>query len=327
MISINLNIAPMRRTTRSIPTYPGETMNKHKILVADDYGKKFYDELATYGEVVKATDVDDDVGLDDVTVLVVRSKTKVNEELVDRMQNLKCVISATHGIDHVNVDCLKEKGIKFYNIPVQSYDVAQGVMAYILAHSTNLVEGDRSMKRGEWEKKELRGCRIKGKTLGIIGYGKIGREVAKMASALEMKVVVYDPYAKDNEFAVTLDKLLETSDFITIHVPLTEETKGMIGRNEISKMKNGAYLINTARGGIIDEEALLDALCEGKLSGVALDVYEHQPPFQNELSNRLIKDKRAIATPHSIGQTFEAIEEKGEGVIKIIKGHIRRHAL
>jgi len=301
-------------------------MNKHKVLVADDYGKRFYDELAGYGEVVKATDIDDDVQLDDVTILVVRSKTKVNEELVDRMRNLKCVITATHGIDHVDADYLKEKGIKFYNIPVQSYDVAQGVMAYILAHSTNLVEGDRSMKRGEWKKKELMGCRVKGKTLGIIGYGRIGKEVARMASALEMKVVVYDPYVKTDEFAVTLDELLEKSDFITIHVPLTEETRHMIGKNEISKMKDWTYLINTSRGGVIDEEALLDALHEGKISGVALDVYEHHPPFENKLSNRLIKEERVIATPHSIGQTIEAIEEKGEGVIEIIKDYIRRHS-
>ncbi|KPV64221.1 MAG: Glyoxylate reductase [Candidatus Bathyarchaeota archaeon BA2] len=302
-------------------------MNKHKILVADDYGKKFYDELARYGEVVKATDVDDDIQLDDVTMLVVRSKTKVNEELVNRMRNLKCVITATHGIDHVDVNCLKEKGIEFYNIPVQSYDIAQGVIAYILAHSTNLVEGDRSMKRGEWKKKKLMGCRIKGKTLGIIGYGRIGKEVARMASALEMNVVVYDPYVK-SEIAVTLNELLEASDFITIHVPLTEKTKHMIGKNEISKMKDGAHLINTSRGGVIDEEALLDALHRGKLSGVALDVYEHHPPFENKLSNRLIKDKRVIATPHSIGQTIEAIEEKGEGVLKIIKDYIRRrHSL
>jgi len=297
-------------------------MNKHKILVADDYGEEFYEELAKYGEVVKAIDIDDDAQLDDVTILVVRSKTKVNQKLVERMQNLKCVITATHGIDHIDLDHLKEKRIKFYNIPVQSYDVAQGVMAYILAHSTNLVEGDRSMKREEWKKKELRGCRVKGKTLGIIGYGRIGKEVAKMASALEMNVVVYDPYVK-SEFAVSLDELLETSDFITIHVPLTEETKHMIGAQEIQLMKKGAFLINTARGGIIDEEALLDALHKGKLSGVALDVYERQPPFRNELSDSLIKDERVIATPHSIGQTIEAIEEKGEGVIKTIKDHIK----
>jgi len=294
-------------------------MNNHKILVVDDYKKEFFDELARYGEVVKATKIDDHPQLGDVNILVVRSKTKVDEKLVGRMRNLKCVISATHGTDHVSVDYLTEKGIKFYNVPVQSYDIAQGVMAYILAQSTKLLEGDRSMKRGEWKKKELRGFRIKGKTLGIIGYGRIGKAVARMASALKMKVVAYDPYVKGTEFAVTLDELLETSDFITIHVPLTKETKGMIGKNEISKMKDGAYLINTARGGIIDERALLNALNEGKLSGAALDVYGQQQPFENEVSNRLAKDERVIATPHSIGQTIEAIEEKGEGVIEIIK--------
>jgi len=302
-------------------------MKKHTILVADDYNREFYDQLAKYGEVVKATNIDDDAELGDVTILVVRSKTRVNEKLVDRMQNLKCVISATHGMDHVHIDYLKEKGIRFYNVPVQSYDIAQGVMAYILAHSTNLVKGDRSMKRKEWKKKELKGFRIKGKTLGIIGYGRIGKEVARMASALEMNVVAYDPYVKDNEFAVTLDKLLETSDFLTIHVPLTEETKNMIGKNEISKMKDGAYLINTARGGIVDEEALLDALRQGKLGGAALDVYGQQPPFENEVSDRLAKDEMVIATPHSIGQTTEAIEEKGKGVIKIIKDYIRKNPI
>ena len=300
-------------------------MNKHKVLVADDYSKKFFDELAKYGEVVKASNIDDDTQLNDVTILVVRSKTKVNKKLVDRMRNLKCVISATHGTDHICLNYLQEKGIKCYNVPVQSYDVAQGVIAYILAYSTNLVEGDRSMKRGEWKKKELKGCRIRRKTLGIIGYGKIGREVARMASALGMNIVVYDPYVKDNKFAVTLDELLKKSDFMTVHVPLNEETKGMIGRNEINKMKKGAYLINSARGGIVDEEALLDALREGKLDGAALDVYEQQPPFKNNVSNKLIGDEKVIATPHSIGQTIEAVEEKGGGVIKIIRDFIERN--
>ena len=294
-------------------------MNNYTILVVDDYTEEFFEELARYGEVVKATKIDDHSKLGDVNLLVVRSKTKVDKKLVGRMRNLKCVISATHGTDHVSVDLLSEKGIKFYNVPVQSYDIAQGVMAYILAQSTKLLEGDRSMKRGEWKKKELRGFRTKGKTLGIIGYGRIGKAVARMATSFEMKVVAYDPYLKGTEFAVTLDELLETSDFITIHVPLTEETKGMIGKNEISKMKDGAYLINTARGGIIDERDLLNGLNEGKLGGAALDIYGQQPPFENEISSRLVRDERVIATPHSIGQTLEAIEEKGEGVLEIIK--------
>ena len=179
------------------------------------------------------------------------------------------------------------------------------------------------MKRGEWKKKALKGCRIKGKTLGIIGYGRIGKEVDRMASALGINVIAYDPYVKENEVAVDLDTLLKTADFITIHAPLTDETRGLIGKSEIGKMKDGAYLINTARGGIIEEKALLEALNKGKLSGAALDVYEHQQVFENEVCNKLIRNEKIIATPHSIGQSTEAVENKGEGVLKVIKDHIR----
>jgi len=294
--------------------------------VIDDFDQKFFDELSKFGEVIKANDISElsDSQLSAVDILVVRSKTRVDRELVNGMLNLECVISATHGKDHIAVDYLREKKIEFYNVPVQARDVAQGVMAYIFAHTANLVEGDRSMKRGEWRKKELKGLRLRGKTLGIIGYGRIGREVARMASALEMNIIFYDPYVEKTGATATLDELLKVSDFVTLHIPLTEKTRNIIGRDEINKMKNGAYLINTARGGIVDEEALLEAINEGKLSGAALDVYRHQPPFNDEASDKLVKDMRVIATPHSIGQTAEAIEEKGEGVTKIIKDYIER---
>jgi D-3-phosphoglycerate dehydrogenase len=297
-------------------------MRKHKILVCDNFGEEFLDELSHFGIVTQANDIDYSLPLDEFTILVVRSKTKVNKELVDTMQSLECVITATHGIDHIDLGYLEAKGIKFFNIPVQSYDVAQGVIAYLLAYATNLVEGDRSMKQGEWRKKSLVGCRIKGKTLGIIGCGKIGKEVAKLGFALGMKVVACDPCLSDDKIVVvSLGELLKASDFITIHTPLTEETRHLIGRKEIANMKKGAYLVNTARGGIIDEEALLEAVHAGKI-GAALDVYEYEsPPFTNEVSNNLIKSERVIATPHSIGQTIEAIEEKGKGVQKAIKDY------
>jgi D-3-phosphoglycerate dehydrogenase len=261
--------------------------------------------------------------LDKVTILVVRSKTKVNKELVDLMKSLECVITATHGIDHIDLDCLNEHGIRFHNVPAQSYDVAQGVIAYILAHCTNLVEGDRSMKRGEWKKTSLIGCRVSGKTLGIIGCGKIGREVARLGSALGMKVVVSDPCIQDEPgvTVVTLDTLLRTSDFITVNCPLTNGTRDLIGKEEIAKMKDGAFLVNTARGGIINEEALLDAVKSGKV-GAALDVFSTKTPFEDELVNGLIQNERVIATPHSIGQSYEAIVEKGEGVINAIEEHV-----
>ena len=299
-------------------------MSNHTILVCDNFGQEFLDHLSQFGDVFQSSDIDYSLPLDKVTILVVRSKTKVNKELVTVMKNLQCVITATHGIDHIDLNCLNEHRIKFYNVPAQSYDVAQGVIAYILAHATNLVEGDRSMKRGEWKKTSLIGCRVTGKILGIVGCGKIGREVARLGSALGMKVFVSDPCIKDapGAIVVSLDELLRTSDFITVNCPLTNDTCDLIGENEIAKMKDGVFLVNTARGGIINEKTLLDAVNSGKV-GAALDVLVSKTPFVDEIANSLIKNERVIATPHSIGQTYEAIEEKGEGVIKAIEAHIK----
>ncbi len=162
--------------------------------------------------------------------------------------------------------------------------------------------------------------------MGIIGCGKIGREVARLGSALGMKVIVSDPCIQDDNITiVSLDELLRTSDFITVNCPLTEETRDLIGKEEIAKMKDGAFIVNTARGGIVNEEALLEAVKAGKV-GAALDVFVSKTPFEDEVAISLIQSERVIATPHSIGQSHEAIEEKGEGVIKAIEDHIKRQA-
>lgn len=289
-------------------------MRKYGVLIFAKFQKKFYDRLADdglriYHEIPNPPEM--------IDILVVRSKTLVNRDLVRQLPNLRCVITATHGKDHVDELFLLERGIQFYTTPVQSEDVAQGVLSYIFAHATRLMEGDRSMKQSQWNKNKLVGVRIQGKTLGIIGYGTIGKYVEKIALALNMRVIIYDPYVKVT--TVSLPQLLETSDYITIHVPLDEETRCMIGEKEIKQMKDGAYLINTARGEIIDERALLKALKDGKLSGAGLDVYKQQPPFKDEITKQLIEHPKVIATPHSIGQTIEALQEKGESVIKIIK--------
>ena len=298
-------------------------MSNHIILVCDNFSQEFLERLSKFGKVYQSSDIDYSLPLEKVTILVVRSKTKVNKELVTVMKNLECVITATHGVDHIDLNVLAEKGISFYNVPAQSYDVAQGVIAYILAHCTNLVEGDRSMKRGEWKKTSLIGCRVAGKTLGIVGCGKIGREVARLGSALGMKVVVSDPCIQAaNVTVVSLDELLETSDFITVNCPLTNGTRDLIGREEIAKMKDGILVINTARGGIINEEALLDAVTSGKVYA-ALDVLVSKTPFEDEFAKALILNERVMVTPHSIGQSHEAIEEKGEGVIKAVEAHVK----
>jgi len=296
---------------------------KPRVLVLDSFDEEFFKELGKRCEVL------DEKRMGEAEILVVRSNTRVDREFISRLPNLRLVVTATHGEDHIDKQALAERGVEWHTAPVQSYDVAQSVMAYIFAFATNLVTADRSMKRGEWRKREFIGFRIEGKTLGIIGYGRIGREVARQALANGLKVIVYEKDAKarlDNKlpvsFAETLEDLLSSSDIITIHVPLTEETKGMIGERELAVVKYGAYLINTARGGIVDEEALLKALEANKLAGVALDVFQHQPPQDSNSSERLAKHEKVIASPHSIAQSKEALRQKGEAVLGIIREYL-----
>jgi len=296
---------------------------KPRVLVLDSFDEEFFKELGKRCEVL------DEKRMGEAEILVVRSNTRVDREFISRLPNLRLVVTATHGEDHIDKQALAERGVEWHTAPVQSYDVAQSVMAYIFAFATNLVRADRSMKRGEWRKREFIGFRIEGKTLGIIGYGRIGREVARQALANSLKVIVYEKDARarlDNKlpvrFAETLEELLSNSDIITIHVPLTEETKGMIGERELAVVKDGAYLINTARGGIVDEEALLKALETNKLAGAALDVFYHQPPLLNNSSEKLARHEKVIASPHSIAQTTEALRQKGESVLQIIKKYV-----
>lgn len=296
---------------------------KPKVLVLDSFDQEFFERLEEYCEVLNAN------RLEETEILIVRSNTRVDREFISRLPNLRLVVTATHGEDHIDKQALAERGIPYRTAPVQSYDVAQSVMAYVFAFATNMVIADRSMKKGEWRKKELVGFRVEGKTLGIIGYGRIGREVAKQALANGLRVIVYEKDARARlenslpvRFAETLEELLSSSDIITIHVPLTDETKGMIGERELAIVKNGAYLINTARGGIVDEEALLKALETGRLAGAALDVFHHQPPLVNNSSEKLARHEKVIASPHSIAQTRETLRQKGETVLEIIRTYV-----
>lgn len=295
---------------------------KPKVLVLDSFDEEFFKQLQNYCELI------DESRENDAEILIVRSNTRVDRELLSKLPKLRLVITATHGEDHIDKQALAERGIPYRNAPVQSYDVAQGVMAYIFAFATNMVSADRLMKKGEWRKKELVGFRVEGKVLGIIGYGRIGREVARQALANGMKVIVYekDPKARrENSLPVVfvdkLEELLSKSDIITIHVPLTDETRVMIGKRELNMVKEGAYLINTARGGV-DKEALLKALENGGLAGVALDVFYHQPPLTDNSSGELARNEKVIASPHSIAQTKEALRRKGESALKIIKEYL-----
>ncbi|OYD16196.1 3-phosphoglycerate dehydrogenase [candidate division WOR-3 bacterium JGI_Cruoil_03_44_89] len=253
--------------------------------------------------------------------MVVRSATKVRKEMIDNMDKMKLIIRGGVGIDNIDVSYAEEKGIKVMNTPAaSSISVAEIVFAHMLALSRHIVKGTVGIKEGKWEKKVLKGVELFGKTLGIIGLGRIGKELAKRGKALGMKVIAYDPYVEvEGVDMVGLDELLRDSDYISVHTPLTDKTKHLIGRNELKKMKKGAILVNCARGGIVDENALIEALREGEIAGVGLDVYEVEPPKVSELMGF----SNVTFTPHIGASTKQAQERIAEEVVKIIKNELQ----
>jgi len=241
--------------------------------------------------------------------LIIRSRTKVDRELIDRASNLKLVARPGTGLDNVDVEYAKSKGIQVVNSPESLVEaVSEHVILLMLALSRKLVKGDQSVKAGKWEKNSLVGAELKGKTLGIVGLGRIGRRIAEIAGTLGMSVLIYDVItipediiAKLHCRVVQLDELFSSSDYVTLHVPLTAESRHMVGPARLSEMKKGAFLINTSRGGVVDEEGLAAALTSGRIGGAALDVFEKEPP-----SSSILKAPNTILTPHIGGQTEEA---------------------
>lgn len=250
----------------------------------------------------------------DYDALVVRSRTKVTAEIIKASKKLRVVARAGVGVDNIDVKAAEDKGVLVINTPeAPSVAVAELTLGFMLSLVREIPRADRTMKRGEWIKNQLTGRELRGKTLGVVGFGRIGYQVAKRASAFEMKVLAYDVaidrvmrYVKElGAEPVTLQELLRRSDFVTIHVPLLPETRYLIGEKEIEMMKNGGYLLNTSRGGIVNEEALEKALKSGKLAGAGLDVFESEPPKDTSLSIL----ENLVATPHIGAQTEEAQRE------------------
>jgi D-3-phosphoglycerate dehydrogenase len=240
-------------------------------------------------------------------VLIVRSRTKVTKEIIEAGRQLKVIGRAGIGLDNIDLETAEKKGIMVFDVPAASANAAAELTAgLIISLARSIPRADNSMKEGKWIKKELIGRELRDKTLGIIGLGNVGGRIAKIAKTLGMKILITKrtPPAPEllreleAEF-VLLKELLQRSDVVTIHVPLTPQTKHMIGAQEIQLMKKSAFLINTSRGAIVDEKALLDALKSGKLGGAALDVYEIEPP--KDLS--LIKLPNVVCTPHIGAQT------------------------
>ncbi len=243
-------------------------------------------------------------------VLVVRSRTKVTKEIIDSGKRLRAIGRAGAGLDNIDIETAEKKGVKvLYTSEAPAEAVAELTLGLMLSLARNIPFADRTMKEKKWIKKSLKGWELKGKTLGTIGLGNIGEKVARLSKAFGMKILITKrtPPAPsllrelEAEF-IPLQELLKRSDIVTIHVPHTPQTHHMINEKEMQLMKSGAFLINTSRGAIVNEEALLEALKSGKLGGAALDVYEVEPP--NDWT--LMQLPNVICTPHIGAQTIEA---------------------
>jgi len=237
--------------------------------------------------------------------MVVRSRTKVRQPLIDACPNLKVIVRGGVGLDTIDVEYARSKGITVMNTPkASSASVAELAIGYMFALARSIYKATAGMKAEKWEKKNFEGDELGGKTLGLIGIGNIGKEVAKRAAALGMRVIAYDPYVQEaaGDELVSLDELLAQADYISLHLPKTKESAGMIGQAQFEKMKTGVRIINCARGGIIDEVALYEALTNGKVAGAALDVYAEEPPTDW----KLLKLDNVIGSPHIGAATHEA---------------------
>ena len=237
----------------------------------------------------------------DYDVLIVRSATKVRGELLDNAKKLKVIGRAGEGLDNIDFEKANSRGIALVNTPHVSYmSVAELTIGHLLALARGIVQGTVSLREGQWEKEKLTGTEVNGKTLGIIGCGYIGKTVERLAISLGMEVLVVEECVYDR--FVPLAEMLPQADFITIHVPLTPHTKHMLSTNEFNMMKDGVMLVDCSRGGVVDHEALYQALVTGKVKGAALDVFEEEPP----INSKLLTLKNVIATPHIGAQTNEA---------------------
>ncbi|HHY05869.1 MAG TPA: phosphoglycerate dehydrogenase, partial [Clostridia bacterium] len=241
--------------------------------------------------------------------VVVRSQTKITEKILEEAKQLKVVGRAGVGIDNIDVETATLKGIVVVNTPDgNTISAAEHTMAMMLALARHIPQADQSLREGKWNRSQFVGVELRNKTLGVIGFGKIGSEVGKRSQAFGMKILVYDPYVNQEVAeragvkAVSLDTLLQESDFITVHMPLTSETKHLLCAQQFAKMKEGVRILNVARGGIIDEAALYEAIMNKKVAGAALDVYEKEPQTESPL----FALPEVIVTPHLGASTAEA---------------------
>ncbi|MFA5362292.1 MAG: phosphoglycerate dehydrogenase [Candidatus Omnitrophota bacterium] len=299
-----------------------------KILVSDplsDEGLKILKTVSDFQVDVRTDLKPDDLktAIAEYDALIVRSATKVTKEVIAAAKKLRVVGRAGVGLDNVDLEAATQKGIIVMNTPAgNTISTAEHTMSMILSLSRNIPQANASMKKGEWKRSKFMGVELYGKTLGIVGLGRIGKEVAKHAFSFGMRVLAFDPFLS-REVAeslgievVEVPELLENADYITVHTPLTEETRHFISTKEFARMKKGVRVVNCARGGIIDEAALVEAVKEGKVAGAAIDVFEKEPP---DPANELIKMDNVILTPHLGASTEEAQVNVAIEVAEIVR--------
>ena len=309
-----------------------------KVLVADAINEKGIENLKEVADVTVDTSITPEELVNTIHKydgIIVRSRTKVTKEVISKADNLKIIARAGVGVDNIDLDAATEKGIMVVNSPEStSITVAEHTMGLLLSMARKLSIADKSVKEGKWEKKKFMGVELRNKTLGVIGMGRIGSQVVNRCKAFEMDAIAYDPYlpeevAKQMGVELTdLETVLKKADFITIHVPLTPETKHLISNKEFEIMKDTAFITNCARGGIIDEEALYDALKNDKIGGAALDVYEDEPPAED---SKLFELDNIVLTPHIAASTKEAQRDAAiivaDEIIDLFKGGTPKNVL
>jgi D-3-phosphoglycerate dehydrogenase len=318
-----------------------------RILIADEIAQEGIDLLR---KELPEAQIDVRTGLKpdqlraiigEYTALIVRSATQVTADILAEARQLKIVGRAGVGVDNIDTEAATSAGIMVVNSPTGNIvAAAEHTIAMLMALARHIPEANSSTRSGKWEKNRFMGVEVRNKTLGVIGLGKVGAEVTRRAQGLEMQVIAFDPYVAPEQARklgvtmLTLDEVLQQADFVTLHTSLTSGpngTRGLIGARELSLMKPTARLINCARGGLIDEEALLHALNEGRLAGVALDVFSQEPIRDNEVLKLLLANERVIATPHLGASTEEAqvgvATDVAEQIVAVLRGGFPRAAV
>ena len=294
-----------------------------KVLANDGLEISAINEIKKNGIYIETNHLDKEELIENIKnydVLVVRSNTKVTSDVLEAgaKGNLKLVIRAGVGVDNIDLDYAKKVGIKVSNTPDASSDsVAELALGHMFSVARYIAVANYTMRNGQWNKKQYKGSEIAGKILGIIGMGRIGKALAGKAEALGMKIIYADVLGKQDNLAyefMDLDNLLKVSDYVSLHVPYDKDKGALISSREISMMKEGAVIINCARGKVVDEEALLEGLNSGKLAGAGIDVFEQEPSKNTELINH----ERVSVTPHIGASTKEAQERIGKEVAAIV---------